>query len=144
MTSLVLPLWLPCVCSLFVRFALLLLWCHSPCQLTLLSLTFRRSTVLRTQAFQQDNGETKAAIARFVAPAAGDRWRAPNLGDGLFGHRAPVWTLWSSSPAPRQGNWISPDSYHQTDHKPHHWSTVVFIIGDMCIIVSWRQKAQKV
>ena len=61
--------------------------------------------MLRTQAFQQDHGETKAAIARFVAPAAGDRWRAPNLGDGLFGHRAPVWTLWSSSPAPRQGNW---------------------------------------
>ena len=61
--------------------------------------------MLRTQAFQQDNGETKAAIARFVPPAAGDRWRAPNLGDGLFDLRAPVWTPWSSSPAPRQGNW---------------------------------------
>ena len=53
---------------------------------------FRRSTVLRAQAFQQDNGEHKAAIARFGAPAAGDRWRAPFLGVGLFGHRAPVWT----------------------------------------------------
>ena len=73
--------------------------------MTLLSVTFKRGTVLRTQAFQQDNGETKAAIARFVPPAAGDRWRAPNLGDGLLDLRAPVWTPWSSSPAPRQGNW---------------------------------------
>ena len=61
--------------------------------------------MLRTQAFQQDNGAAKAAIARFVPSAAGDRWRAPNLGVGLFGHRAPVWTFWSSSPAPCQGNW---------------------------------------
>ena len=70
--------------SLYARFVLLLLWCHSTCQLTLLSLAFRRSTVLRAQAFQQDHGETQAAIARFVPPAAGDRWRAPDLGDGLF------------------------------------------------------------
>ena len=92
MTSLVLPLWLPCVCSLFVRFAiaLALVPFHLPFDIAVFG--FRRSTVLRAQAFQQDNGEPKAAIARFGAPAAGDRWREPFLGVGLLGHRAPVWT----------------------------------------------------
>ena len=61
--------------------------------------------MLKAQAFQQDHGKPQAAIARFVPSAAGDRWRAPNLGDGLLDLRAPVWTPWSSSPAPRQGNW---------------------------------------
>ena len=76
-----------------------------PLSIDIAVFDIKGNTVLRAQAFQQDNGEPKAAIARFGPPAAGDRWRAPILGVGLFGHRAPVWTLWSSSPAPRQGNW---------------------------------------
>ena len=64
--------------------------------------------MLRTQAFQQDNGETKAAIARFVPPAAGDRWRAPNLGDGLFGHRAPVGLFGRRDPPPVRASGLCP------------------------------------
>ena len=73
-----------------VCFALALVPFHLPFDIAVFG--FRRSTVLRAQAFQQDNGEPKAAIARFGAPAVGGRWREPFLGVGLLGHRAPVWT----------------------------------------------------
>ena len=84
--------------SLCARFVLLLLWCHSTCQLTLLSLAFRRSTVLRAQAFQQDHGKPRPplpGLRRQPLETAGahQTWETDSLTSelpfGLVGRRAP-------------------------------------------------------
>ena len=82
-------------CSVLFAFS----FCHSASHLALLPVTFGQGKVLKSTGFHQGNGQDQAAIDRFVPSAAGDRWRAPNLGSGLPDLRAPVWTPWSSSPA---------------------------------------------
>ena len=89
------PFSCPWCCPVLFAFS----FCHSASHLALLPVTFRQGRVLKSTGFHQGNGQDQAAIDRFVPSAAGDRWRAPNLGSGLPDLRAPVWTPWSSSPA---------------------------------------------